>query len=245
MQKIIYLLEFVSGTIFSSLSVIAQPSPNLLFIMADQYRGDALGCIGKEPVKTPCLDNLASKGILFTNAISSYPVSSPARAMLMSGLYPPHNKVTSNCNSQTAPYGVELPQDVYCWSDVLKNMNYRTGYIGKWHLDSPYKPYVNTYNNQGKVAWNEWCSPERRHGFEHWIAYGTYDNHLKPMYWNTTTPRDSFYYVNQWGPAYEADRAIEYIQKQKESKTAFCFSRFNEPSAYRLRISARQIQGYV
>ena len=221
MQKIIYLLEFVSGTIFSSLSVIAQPSPNLLFIMADQYRGDALGCIGKEPVKTPCLDNLASKGILFTNAISSYPVSSPARAMLMSGLYPPHNKVTSNCNSQTAPYGVELPQDVYCWSDVLKNMNYRTGYIGKWHLDSPYKPYVNTYNNQGKVAWNEWCSPERRHGFEHWIAYGTYDNHLKPMYWNTTTPRDSFYYVNQWGPAYEADRAIEYIQKQKESKQPF------------------------
>lgn len=221
MQKIIYFLEFVSGTIFSSLSVIAQPSPNLLFIMADQYRGDALGCIGKEPVKTPCLDNLASKGILFTNAISSYPVSSPARAMLMSGLYPPHNKVTSNCNSQTAPYGVELPQDVYCWSDVLKNMNYRTGYIGKWHLDSPYKPYVNTYNNQGKVAWNEWCSPERRHGFEHWIAYGTYDNHLKPMYWNTTTPRDSFYYVNQWGPAYEADRAIEYIQKQKESKQPF------------------------
>lgn len=108
----------------------------------------------------------------------------------------------------------------------------------------PYKPYVNTYNNQGKVAWNEWCSPERRHGFEHWIAYGTYDNHLKPMYWNTTTPRDSFYYVNQWGLLMKQIEPSN-IFKNKREQTAFCFSRFNEPSAYRLRISARQIQGYV
>ena len=41
------------------------------------------------------------------------------------------------------------------------------------------------------------------------------------MYWDTTAPRDSFYYVNQWGPAYEADKAIEYIQTQKENKHPF------------------------
>lgn len=185
---------FIGATlVVPVLPLTAQTSPNLVFIMADQYRGDALGCLGKEPVKTPCLDHLASEGVLFTNAVSSYPVSSPARAMLMTGMYPLHNKVTGNCNSQTAPYGVELPQEARCWSDVLKDMNYRTGYIGKWHLDSPYKPYVDTYNNRGKVAWNEWCPPERRHGFEYWTAYGTYDYHLKPMYWDTTAPRDSFY----------------------------------------------------
>ena len=117
------------------LPLAAQTPPNLVFIMADQYRGDALGCLGREPVKTPCLDNLASEGVLFTNAVSSYPVSSPARAMLMTGMYPLHNKVVGNCNSQTAPYGVELPQEARCWSDVLKDMDYRTGYIGKWHLD--------------------------------------------------------------------------------------------------------------
>ena len=213
---------FIGATlVVPVLPLAAQTSPNLVFIMADQYRGDALGCLGKEPVKTPCLDHLASEGVLFTNAVSSYPVSSPARAMLMTGMYPLHNKVTGNCNSQTAPYGVELPQEARCWSDVLKDMNYRTGYIGKWHLDSPYKPYVDTYNNRGKVAWNEWCPPERRHGFEYWTAYGTYDYHLKPMYWDTTAPRDSFYYVNQWGPAYEADKAIEYIQVQKGNKQPF------------------------
>ena len=198
-----------------------QPTPNLVFIMADQYRGDAIGCIGKEPVKTPHLDKLASEGINFTNAISSYPVSSPARGMLMTGMYPIGSKVTGNCNSETAPYGVELSQNARCWSDVLKDQGYNMGYIGKWHLDAPYKPYVDTYNNRGKVAWNEWCPPERRHGFDHWIAYGTYDYHLKPMYWNTTAPRDSFYYVNQWGPEYEASKAIEYINKQKDQKQPF------------------------
>lgn len=210
--KFIVTCSALTATIFPA---DAQKSaPNLVFIMADQYRGDALSCLGKEPVKTPCLDQLASAGVLFTDAVSSYPVSSPARGMLMTGMYPLSNKVVGNCNSDTAPYDVELPQDARCWSDVLKEQGYRTGYIGKWHLDAPYKPYVDTYNNRGKVAWNEWCPPERRHGFDHWIAYGTYDNHLKPMYWNTTAPRDSFYYVNQWGPAYEADKAIEYINAQ-------------------------------
>ena len=103
---------FIGATlVVPVLPLTAQTSPNLVFIMADQYRGDALGCLGKEPVKTPCLDHLASEGVLFTNAVSSYPVSSPARAMLMTGMYPLHNKVTGNCNSQTAPYGVELPQE--------------------------------------------------------------------------------------------------------------------------------------
>lgn len=200
---------------------IAQERPNLVFIMADQYRGDALSCMGKEPVKTPCLDELASEGILFTNAVSGYPVSSPARGMLMTGMYPHKNKVIGNCNSETAPYGVELPQDARCWSDVLKEEGYQTGYIGKWHLDSPYKPYVDTYNNRGAVAWNEWCPPSRRHGFDYWISYGTYDNHLHPMYWSTEAPRDSFYYVDQWGPAYEADQAIQYLNQQVNKEKPF------------------------
>lgn len=188
-----------------------QSSPNLIFIMADQWRGDALGCLGKEAVKTPHLDQLASEGVNFTNAVSSYPVSSPARGMLMTGMYPVHSKVTGNCNSATAPYGVELPESARCWSDVLKDQGYELGYIGKWHLDSPYRPYIETSNNKGKIAWNEWCPKERRHGFSHWIAYGTYDYHLKPMYWDTDASRDEFYFVDQWGPEYETDRAIDYI----------------------------------
>lgn len=221
MKKKLDLLLLMSPLLLPGLHIQAQEKHNLVFIMADQWRGNAIGCLEKEPVKTPCLDKLASEGVNFTNAISSYPVSSPARAMLMTGMYPHKNKVIGNCNSENAPYGVELPQNARCWSDVLKDNDYQTGYIGKWHLDSPYKPYVNTYNNQGTIAWNEWCPKERRHGFDYWTAYGTYDYHLKPMYWDTDAPRDSFYYVNQWGPEYEADKAIEYLNNYINPRKPF------------------------
>lgn len=188
--------------------------PNLVFIMADQWRGQALGYLEQEPVLTPNLDRLAAEGVSFENAVSSYPVSSPARGMLMTGLYPNKSKVVGNCNSENTPYGVELPADARCWSDVLKEQGYTLGYIGKWHLDAPYKPYVDTHNNKGKIAWNEWCPEERRHGFDHWIAYGTYDYHLKPMYWSGNAGREDFYYVDQWGPEYETDQAIAYLQNK-------------------------------
>lgn len=188
--------------------------PNLIFIMADQWRGQAVGYKGIEPVYTPNLDRLAGEGVAFDNAVSNYPVSSPARGMLMTGQYPAANRVTGNCHSGHTPYGVELQEDARCWSDVLKDRGYTLAYIGKWHLDAPRPPYVDTYNNKGKLAWNEWCPKERRHGFDHWIAYGTYDQHLHPMYWNTESARDSFYYVDQWGPEYEADCAIRYLKNE-------------------------------
>lgn len=189
--------------------------------MADQWRGKAIGCLNEEPVFTPNLDRLAADGVHCFNAISSYPVSSPARAMLMTGQYPIKNGVTGNCNSKTAPYGVELKTGASCWSDILKAKGYETGYIGKWHLDSPHRPFVNTANNQGAIAWNEWCPPERRHGFDYWLAYGTYDYHLKPMYWEQDTPRDRFFYVEQWGPSFEADRAIDFIKEAGKKKKPF------------------------
>ena len=61
----------------------------------------------------------------------------------------------------------------------LKPMDTKQDISAKWHLDAPYEPYIDTYNNHGAVAWNEWCPKERRHGFDYWTAYGTYDYHLK------------------------------------------------------------------
>lgn len=185
--------------------------PNILIILVDQFRGQALGFEGKEQVMTPNLDVLGKSGFVATQMIANYPVCSPARAMLMSGKYPLKNKVYGNVNSQTGPYGVELPKQMVCWSDVLKASDYSNGYIGKWHLDSPHKPYIPTYNNEGEVAWNEWTPPDRRHGFDYWYAYGTYDRHNHPMYWDTRASRDSFHYVNEWGPQHEADKAIAFL----------------------------------
>lgn len=198
----------------SQKKTVSQKQPNLLIIMADQWRAQATGFDGKEAVKTPYLDKYAKESLVLSQMVSNYPVCSPARAMLMTGQWPIKNKVYSNVNSASAPFGIELQEDAVTWSDVLKKNGYSNGYIGKWHLDSPYKPYIPTSNNIGKVAWNEWTAPEKRHGFDYWYAYGTYDIHNRPMYWDTNAERDDFHYVDQWGPIHEADKAIAFMKNE-------------------------------
>ena len=188
--------------------------PNLLVVFPDQMRGQAMGFLGEEPVRTPALDQFASEGLVLDNASATYPVCSPYRGMLMTGKYPHANKVVSNCTNKTAPYGVELQEDDHCWSDLLKDRGYNLGYIGKWHLDSPREPYIDCANNHGDTKWNEWCPPSRRHGFDFWYSYGTYDYHTRPMYWRNDAGRHEFHYVDQWGPEHEADLAIEYLRNE-------------------------------
>lgn len=205
-------LAFASCTVQKK--TVSAKQPNLLIIMADQWRAQATGFDGKEAVKTPYLDKYAKESLVLSQMVSNYPVCSPARAMLMTGQWPIKNKVYSNVNSASAPFGVELQEDAITWSDVLKKNGYSNGYIGKWHLDSPYKPFIPTSNNIGKVAWNEWTAPEKRHGFDYWYSYGTYDTHNRPMYWDTNAKRDEFHYVDQWGPIHEADKAIAFMKNE-------------------------------
>lgn len=194
--------------------VVKRKQPNVVIILADQWRGQAMGYLGKEKVQTPNIDSFAKEGLTLSQMVSNYPVCSPARAMLLTGTYPVKNRVFSNSNSQSAPYGVELPSNIVCWSDILKSTGYSNGYIGKWHLDAPHQPYINTSNNRGNIAWNEWTPVKRRHGFDYWYAYNTYDEHDRPMYWDTKAVRDSFHYVNQWGPEHEADKAIDFFNNK-------------------------------
>ena len=61
---------------------------NLVFIMSDQQRRDSIGCYGSAWAHTPNLDALASSGYIFDNAYVTQPVCTPARASIMTGLYP-------------------------------------------------------------------------------------------------------------------------------------------------------------
>jgi arylsulfatase A-like enzyme len=211
------------GLIFCTFSVFAQnkisEKPNLLIIINDQWRGQAMGYEGKEPVKTPNLDALAKNSFVSKQMITNYPLCSPSRAMLFSGTYPLKNNVYSNVNSKSTPHGIQLSPNITCISDVLKTDGYFNGYIGKWHLDSPHEPYINTSNNK-ETAWNEWTPPSRRHGYDYWYAYGTYDEHDKPMYWKTNASRDSFHYVSEWGPKHEADKAIAFFKNEEKERPA-------------------------
>jgi arylsulfatase A-like enzyme len=124
------------------------PEPNIVFVLADQLRSMDLGCYGGEQVHTPMLDQLASEGVVFTNAYSTVPVCSPYRAMLMTGNYPMTNGMVM-CDHflrNPTPY----------FAEVCKSNGYNTGYIGKWHLDG-----------RGREAY---IPPQRRCGFDYWRA---------------------------------------------------------------------------
>tara|TARA_R110000868_G_scaffold13102_9_gene61703 strand:- start:2538 stop:4049 length:1512 start_codon:yes stop_codon:yes gene_type:complete len=191
-----------------------EKKPNLLIVFPDQMRGQAMGFIGQEPVITPNLDNFAKQSLVITDAVSNFPICSPARASLMSGKYPFGHGVLQNNNSLSAKYGYELSATERCWSDILDEKDYNLGYIGKWHLDNPHEPYIDCSNNQGDKKWNEWTPPNKRHGFDYWYAYGTYDEHMRPLYWSTDSGRQDFQYENQWGPELETDKAIAYLKNE-------------------------------
>ena len=62
--------------------------PNVVFLLADQWRAQALGYAGDVNARTPCLDRLAAQGVVLTTAVSTSPVCSPYRASLITGRYP-------------------------------------------------------------------------------------------------------------------------------------------------------------
>ena len=98
---------------------------NLVFIMSDQQRRDSMGCYGSDWVETPHLDALADSGYLFENAYVTQPVCTPARASIMTGLYPHTAGPTVN--------KMVLSPDVPVLSEMVSE-DYFCGYMGKWHL---------------------------------------------------------------------------------------------------------------
>ena len=197
------------------------PPPNLLMVFPDELRAQALGSwqgrTPGDPVQTPNLDAFAAESRVMEQMVSNYPLCTPFRGMLMTGQYPLSSGVTGNCHDTGAKLGIELSPHAVCWSDVLKGQGYSLGYVGKWHLDAPFEPYVQSYNNPDVhgTYWNEWTPPGRhRHGFDFWHSYGTYDLHLNPMYWTNDTPREAPIFPGQWGPEHEADVAIAYLRNE-------------------------------
>jgi len=99
--------------------------PNIILIMTDQQRFDAMGCAGNTSIITPNLDRLAAEGNLFSSAYSSVPSSTPARAGLVTGMSP--------WNHGMLGYGMEAERYEYETPRMLKDLGYYTDGIGKMH----------------------------------------------------------------------------------------------------------------
>ena len=101
-------------------------TPNVLLLMTDQQRWDAMGCSG-DWVRTPNLDRIASEGVQFTNCVTTSPVCIPTRLSLATGLYPHNTGVWNNMNHT-------MPEETPTWMQAMRDAGYRTSLFGKTHL---------------------------------------------------------------------------------------------------------------
>ncbi|MBK9171290.1 MAG: sulfatase-like hydrolase/transferase [Bryobacterales bacterium] len=129
--------------------------PNFLFILADQWRADALGVAGNTFVKTPNVDKLASEGVRFANAYSPMALCTPTRASLLTGVYPITHNLRGNVYKIDTVFGDPQYKLEPHYPGLLKSHGWKTAYIGKWHLgekDPGFFDYYNGYNSQ----WPHW-----------------------------------------------------------------------------------------
>src|SRR3954471_20695063 len=103
-----------------------EPKPNLLLVMTDQQRADAMGCSGGW-VDTPNMDRIAAEGVRFENAYTNSPVCIPARASLATGRYPHDTGVWKN-TAHT------LAADAAAWMRSVRAAGCTTSLFGKTHL---------------------------------------------------------------------------------------------------------------
>lgn len=201
---------------------------NLLFVLSDQFRQM---CLHDDPVATPRLNRFAAESVEVTGAVSCYPVCSPHRAMMLTGVRPNDNGVFMNLNSANVDHGVRLRDALPSWAATLAECGYETAWIGKWHLQEPLLPDDELYGEgrreDGKV-WDAWSPPDRRLGFQRWYSHGCCDSHLHPHYWSTEACRTARVDVDQWSAEHETDKAIEYLSQVANRPFALAVS-WNPP----------------
>lgn len=99
---------------------------NIVLILTDQHRADAMGCAGEPALRTPNLDRLAAEGVRFAHTYCQSPVCMPSRTSLFTGRYPHQHHVLNN--------GATVWPDSPCFVRSLREAGRQTAVIGKLHF---------------------------------------------------------------------------------------------------------------
>ncbi|MCD6404968.1 MAG: sulfatase-like hydrolase/transferase [Planctomycetes bacterium] len=221
--------------------------PNVILIHTDQQRADSLGCMGNRYARTPRIDSLAERGVVYENHYASNPVCMPSRASLFTGRHVFSHRVLDN--------GIFLPETELTMAEVFRRNGYRTESIGKLHFQTC-KPHEGDESMEGWDRWRsgefaEWDGPyygfekiqvSIEHGEEAHGHYGLWreknfpdlklgpENATSPVKfpqfhsWKSNLPLEAHY--STW----IADRAVEFLENPGENPF-FLFVSFPDPHA--------------
>jgi arylsulfatase A-like enzyme len=129
------------GAVLISYAVISQnEKPNIILIVADDAGYGDFSFAGSKEISTPNIDNIVNQGVRFTNGYVSASVCSPSRAGLLTGIY--QQRFGHECNLTDDNLGLPLSERTI--ADELKEKDYKSIAIGKWHLG--YKDIYNPVN---------------------------------------------------------------------------------------------------
>jgi len=211
LKVIIYL-----GIFSIILNLNAQEKPNIIFILADDLGYGDLSCYGAKDIKTPQIDQLANDGIKFTRAYANSTVCSPSRAAILTGNYPDLVGVPGVIRDIPNNTWGNLKDDVPMLPAVLRQLNYNTALIGKWHLGykSPDLP-----NDRGFDYFK---------GFVGDMMDDYYTHRRAGINWMRENDRE----IDQEGHATDlfTDWTLDYLEKQKgQKKPFFLFLTYNAP----------------
>jgi len=174
--------------------------PNVLFVFSDQQHARTVSAYGGTPVQTPAADRIGAEGCRFDQAISAYAVCSPYRGMLMSGKYPMRNGVVGN----DTPLSDGLPT----FGTLFRDAGYRTGYIGKWHLETTRDGFV---------------PHARRQGFEDfWAVHSCNHDHFNSPYYRND-PGNKLIHAG-YEPDSQTDLAIGFMRESATRDRPFCLA---------------------
>ena len=156
--------------------------PNVVVVLCDDIRWNAMSCAGHPHLVTPNIDQLAEEGIFFENMFCTTSLCSPSRASILSGLYAHTHGVTNNFT--------DYPADLASFPRQLQAAGYESAYIGKWHMgekdDSP-RPgfdWFVTHKGQGSYYDTE-------------FAFNGQDRRVVPGYYTTVVTDMAIDWMNR------------------------------------------------
>lgn len=205
-------------------------SSNILWIMTDQHRYDALSCMGGIEGLTPNLDQLAADGFVFENCYTPSPICGPARTALKSGRFPAACGAVKNWVDAYSPDW--LPER-------LENVGYRTGMAGKLHISPCEKRYGFGWKALSDAPYSIYADDDKHSEYIRWLTEKRNGESPVPLFdedeaaYETDLYRfcagSGFRSLEEHETGWTTDRFFEYLDTQKDEKPFFFFLSYFGP----------------